>query len=270
MRSALPEARGSRAHYSTGLTARKGKLRKKPVRDTIKTEVDALHYHIDTIPVWDAFKAGGECPLCSLQEKNEQDYLDSFLGASVMEPATRVEVNEKGFCARHLSQMFGMKNRLGLSLMLHTHLKETLAKMEPPEGKKKSLFRGRAEPEGDEETCVLCERLNATMDRYVFTVLHLFRTDAEFRRTFEQSLGFCLPHYRRLVRMARQEMSEKDQGIFLPALYTLEKANLERIEKEIEWFTLKFDYRNADKPWGNSKDAAERTVNKLRGKCVHG
>ncbi|NLE68688.1 MAG: hypothetical protein GX611_00720, partial [Clostridiales bacterium] len=41
--------------------------------------------------------------------------------------------------------------------------------------------------------------------------------------------------------------------------------NLKRLEEELEWFTLKFDYRNADKPWGNSRDALERTVNKLRG-----
>ena len=36
----------------------------------------------------------------------------------------------------------------------------------------------------------------------------------------------------------------------------------------MEWFTLKFDYRNQDKPWGNSKNALERTVNRLRGRCV--
>ena len=29
-----------------------------------------------------------------------------------------------------------------------------------------------------------------------------------------------------------------------------------------------FDYRNADKPWGDSKDALERAVTKLRGWCI--
>ena len=46
------------------------------------------------------------------------------------------------------------------------------------------------------------------------------------------------------------------------------RDNLSRMEKDIEWFTLKFDYRNQDKPWGDSKDAVERTVNKLRSWCV--
>ena len=43
---------------------------------------------------------------------------------------------------------------------------------------------------------------------------------------------------------------------------------MKRVAGELEWFTLKFDYRNADKPWGNSRDAVERSVNKLMGACV--
>ena len=48
----------------------------------------------------------------------------------------------------------------------------------------------------------------------------------------------------------------------------VELPNLKRIEGELEWFTLKFDYRNDGKPWGNSKDAPERAINKLMGACV--
>ena len=48
----------------------------------------------------------------------------------------------------------------------------------------------------------------------------------------------------------------------------LELDNLRRVEGELEWFTLKFDYRNDGKPWGNSQDAPERAINKLMGACV--
>ena len=44
--------------------------------------------------------------------------------------------------------------------------------------------------------------------------------------------------------------------------------NFARLEKEIEWFTLKFDYRNEDKPWGNSRDAVKRSINKLREQII--
>ena len=43
---------------------------------------------------------------------------------------------------------------------------------------------------------------------------------------------------------------------------------LETDEKDLEWFTLKFDYRNQSKPWGNSRNALERTANRLRGRCI--
>ena len=46
------------------------------------------------------------------------------------------------------------------------------------------------------------------------------------------------------------------------------KENYQRLQEEVTWFTDKFDYRNKDKPWGNSQDAVERAINKLRGKCV--
>ena len=59
---------------------------------------------------------------------------------------------------------------------------------------------------------------------------------------------------------ARQEQKTLDVNFFL-----LEN---EKTEQDLEGCSLKFDYRNADKPWGDSRDALERTVNKLRGWCI--
>ena len=74
-----------------------------------------MREHLDTMPIWEAYRAGCECPLCEIRQKNEAMYIDNFLGASVMEPDTRVEVNQKGFCQRHFAQMFVASNRLGLA-----------------------------------------------------------------------------------------------------------------------------------------------------------
>ena len=51
----------------------------------------------------------------------------------------------------------------------------------------------------------------------------------------------------------------------MDTLTELETANFDRLEGEIAWFTNKFDYRNADKPWGNSKDSVERSIRFLTG-----
>ena len=251
-----------------------------------------MRYHIDTIPVWDAMKLEGECPLCALRRKPELGEVDRYLGASVMEPDTRIQVNEKGFCARHHAMLFAAGNRLGHALMLHTHLKETEKRLEKPleragkaasqyagasltarltaKGKdaRRELAQAAAEIRAMGQSCILCDSLAANMDRYTATFFHLYEHDGEFRRKLEQSKGLCLPDAAMLLEKAADFLPARLVGDFADCIIRLTRDNLTRTEKDIEWFTLKFDYRNQDKPWGDSRDAVERTVNKLRGWCV--
>lgn len=249
-----------------------------------------MKQHLDTIPVWDAYKTDCECPLCRIRTANEAMYVDNFLGGSVMEPDTRIEVNKKGFCTRHNKMMYDAGNRLGLALMSHTYLKETIEKLKgnaqranaEAEGLAKKplsgLFGGKGgkkdggapadEARAIAEGCILCERLNHTMERYVYTLLYMWKHESEFKKAFELSRGFCLVHYAEVMKAAPGQLSGKDLSEFTEILTRMELENLERLEKELEWFTLKFDYRNQDKPWGASQDAVERAVNKLRGTTV--
>lgn len=236
-----------------------------------------MRYHIDTIPVWDAYKVQSECPLCDLAKTLEQGYLESFLGASVMEPAIRIEVNQKGFCGPHFAQMIQMKNRLGLALMVHTHMKEKMQAISDAPTRGNSLlhpkkavrfFPAKKAVSPVSTSCILCERLSDSMNRYLYTVLHLWKTDPEFIKVFQKSKGHCLVHHEKLVAMATEALDTEKANVFATMLTNVQNDNMARIEKELEWFTLKFDYRNADKPWGESKDALERAINKLCGKYV--
>jgi len=212
---------------------------------------DAMQYQLDTIPVWDAYKTDSECPLCILRARNEDAYADGFLGDSVMDPATRVQVNEKGFCNRHFAMMLPMQNRLGLALITHTYLKNVMARNTIADAPK---------------NCILCERLDFTMRRYAYTVVHLWLNDADFRRAFDTAKGLCLPDAALVMEMAETEARGTRRKEFFAILAKLQAENLARVEKELEWFTLKFDYRNRDKPWGESRDALERAIEKLAGK----
>jgi len=233
--------------------------------------------HIDTIPLWEAFREEGECPLCRLHSRNEAKYREYFMGSSVMEPDVRVETNKKGFCARHYGQMFRMSNRLSLALSTHTYLKDVISRVEEDararEGapRKTGLFARRSAAAAEADgiaavagTCILCERLEDTMRQYVETLYVVWKKESEFKRVFAAGKGFCLHHYGLLLREAPANLSGADLSDFTKTLIATEREALARIEKELEWFTLKFDYRNADKPWGNSEDAVERTLNKLR------
>ena len=77
----------------------------------------APRYHIDTIPVWDALHKQEECLLCILRRQTEHLLADRYLGGSVMEPNTRIRVNEKGFCPAHHKMLFQRENKLGHALM---------------------------------------------------------------------------------------------------------------------------------------------------------
>ena len=52
------------------------------------------------------------------------------MGPSYMEDDVRMETNETGFCSHHIQKMYGYQNRLGLALMLHTHMKRTNDRIE--------------------------------------------------------------------------------------------------------------------------------------------
>ena len=87
---------------------------------------------IYTIPVNEAFEKSAEdgacgCAFCTLYNKLEFNEIDAVLGAAMMEPDIRMETNKKGFCKEHFDIMFGYKNRLGLALILESHLGENHA-----------------------------------------------------------------------------------------------------------------------------------------------
>ena len=109
-----------------------------------------MRYHIDTIPVWDAMKLEGECLLCTLERKTELGEAERYLGASVMEPDTRVQVNEKGFCQHHHAMLYSMSNRLGHALMLESHMienREKLAKISDKLEKSAAMLKNAKNPD---------------------------------------------------------------------------------------------------------------------------
>ena len=251
-----------------------------------------MRYHIDTIPVWDAIKLDGECFLCALERKTELGEAERYLGASVMEPDVRIKVNSKGFCRKHHGMLFSMSNRLGHALMLESHMIEIREKLEKISGalsknaeqlknagisdklngKARSASAEIAKQAGTINemagTCLMCETIEENMGRYCHTFFHLYQHDGDFRAKFENSKGICLPHLGKLLETATEELGTKDLGSFTGTVVKLEKENMDRIQEDISWFIKKFDYRFENESWKNSKDAVERTVNKVRGWCV--
>lgn len=65
-----------------------------------------------------------------------------------------------------------------------------------------------------------------------------------------------------LYEGAPSSLSGKRLPEFIKTLNEVYLTNMKRVTDDLEWFTDKFDYRNEDKPWKNSKDALPRSMNK--------
>jgi hypothetical protein len=238
---------------------------------------------IYTIPVNDAYAAPGPCPLCSLETTMTRDLVDYYLGPALMEPDIRKVTNEKGFCREHLTQLYNREeNRLGLGLILHTHTSDLVAdlgaglRQSTPGGNagllrgqqkdfRKNLFAMADRIDQRTRSCIICERLDYTMDRYLDVILHQYFTDPAFKSNFDAGSGYCLPHVALLLRGAARYLNQNQAAEFVGCLSGIQNHSLENLRDDVEWFTLKFDYRNHQKDWKNSKDALPRAIRKLSG-----
>ncbi len=238
-----------------------------------------MQYHLDTIPLWEVMERRAQCPFCALYHKNERSEIERALGGSVMEPASRIQVNERGICAEHHEQLLAQNNRLGHALLTASHCKELLKKLNRlPNGAKGvglSSLWGNGGALGQDklpeqlrafsEGCVICDTLAGHMDRYYYTFLHLWENDGKFKALWEASPGACMPHASDLLDSAGKHLPASRQRELSASVLALLKKTLAREEKDLEYFTRQFDYRNHKKPWGTSKNALERTLRRLRG-----
>lgn len=230
---------------------------------------------IYTIPVNDGFDAGGECAFCEMYKKLEEDAISYTLGPSYMEQDVRDVTNEKGFCQEHYRVMYGAKNRLGLALMVSTHMAEIEKRMttllaQEMKGKKSGGFFKKSEEAPFQEyvrtlegSCAVCDKINENMSRFMDTFFYLWKREEDFRKKVLASKGFCVKHFEDIVRLSANKLNQTERENFLKEIVKIQSENFARVKEELLWFISKFDYRFQDKPWGNSKDSPKRAILKV-------
>ena len=237
-----------------------------------------------TLEVMDALKSGDECPCCYLERKMEQDTIQFVLGASYMEDDIRALTDQAGFCRHHTKMMFDYGNSLGNAWILKTRMEfirkkyQAQDKTKPGSGKSglKIRFLGKKSgTSGDnsaygwmkdsEQTCYVCQKFEETYGRILRTFFYLLENEPEFLQQLKNSKGFCLPHFADLYEACSEQLHGTNREQILKALDQLMGENLDRIQEDIDWFIDKFDYRNQNADWKNSKDAVQRTMQKLVG-----
>lgn len=224
-----------------------------------------------TIPVTDAFEGSCECPLCKMKQELEQNAIEYTLGPSYMEDDNRALTDESGFCEKHIQALYHQKNRLGLALILSTHMAkitrdlEELSSSTTPSEKTFLKRKVNTSSLGTyvkklEHNCFICNRIDRTFNRYVDTIFHLYKKDSSFSQKLTASKGFCTYHYALLFDRAPDFLGKEQLTHFYSDIKSVYFSNIERMQEDIEWFINKFDYRYQNESWKNSKDALPRTI----------
>ena len=220
---------------------------------------------IYTIPVNEAFDKSIDspecgCPFCTLYKKLQNDYLELILGASMMEPDVRIKTNEMGFCNDHYNMMFTRKNRLGLALMLESHLDEVRSDTDK---KFLNLFPGenaRKRLTALDDSCYICDKIEFSLTKMFETTLLLYEKDQSFKNKFKSQPYFCLPHFNKLITLGKAKMPKKLYADLYEDASRVSFTYFDSLRGDVKHFIKKFDYRYEDEPWGNSKDSVERAI----------
>ena len=204
------------------------------------------------------------CPVCGLFDMLEKNEIERVLGPAMMEPDVRIETNKAGFCRHHYEQMFGAKNRLGLALILESHI----ASVEKSVLTGKTLLDGSGDGERGKvnklsDSCYICSRIDDAIFKMVKNIIFLWETEEDFREKFKSQRCFCLPHYSVIAEHAKAELSKKDFGLFYDTISKTEKAYIKELGEDVSWFCKKFDYRYENEPWYNAKDSVARAISFL-------
>ncbi len=240
-----------------------------------------MREQIHTIPISDAMANAGECPFCYIMRRTEEHALNFVLGpgASYMEADIRDMTDREGFCREHFKKMFDYGNALGNAWILKTMTKRRNDAMKKafkdfkPSSSKGSLF-GKKETTANgivdwidqlDHSCFVCNMVEKTFQAYMNTFFDLYKKESEFRKQVAESKGFCLTHFKVLCQGADANLKGKDLEAFYEMVLPLMEKNMDRIYEDVSWFVEKFDYKNKDADWKDSKDAVQRTMQKQSG-----
>ena len=197
-----------------------------------------------------------------------------------MEADIRDMTDREGFCRAHFKTMFDYGNSLGNAWILKTlymrHLEELdkeIKHFKPDSTAKKGLFSKKEESSNSivnwinkrESTCFICNTVNKTFNAYMKTFFDMYKKDNEFKKQVAGTKGFCLDHLKVILEYADSNLKGKELTDFYDMVIPMTKENLTRVYEDVAWFIEKYDYKNKDADWKDSKDAIQRGMQKLRG-----
>jgi hypothetical protein len=210
------------------------------------------------------------CALCQIAQQNNPRYVETLLDEAVIDVDQRDAWRAaKGLCSWHAWMAVKSPQGAGsLAILYQDVLRHDLSLIDPvtaPDDRRQRSAQRRflrrlrtwLESWQAGPMCPVCRTWGEQEDLYVQVLLNDWPEPA-LSQAFAASVGLCWPHLRRLA--AWQPGHEN-----LPAILKAQHACLERLQRDLESFIRKLDYRFADEPYGREADAWRRAVSLYAG-----
>ncbi len=218
----------------------------------------------------DAFAEEG-CPVCRLGLAAVDRSIRAIDYESVGDPGIREHLRASlGFCNVHAHQWLSQAHVLGTAsiyvdvlMRLTAELRALPFRPHPMLADVAALLGPRARQSGDRRPlvptreCLVCRVLADTEAILVRTLLATLPEPA-FQDAYSDSSGLCLPHLRRAVGQAGDEVT-------FAMLRDATLVREERLLAELREIIRKHDYRFASEPAGAERGAAGRAVHHIAG-----
>jgi uncharacterized protein DUF6062 len=218
------------------------------------------------------------CPVCRLEQKSVQRYLDHQFYENVNAPAWRDRLRAShGFCHEHawlgVNQRLG--DALGYSIIYRDIVHSILTQLSDRNGPAPAAGRGtsllRQVPERVQKLiekmlpaltprkrCPVCEHRDE-VTRSTLAVLVEELETPEMVSALQGSEGLCLSH----LRLALERVKNLSA---CETLLTIHREKLESLRAELEEFIRKNDYQAIKEGFGREGDAWLRAVGMIAGR----
>ena len=211
------------------------------------------------------------CALCQIARQNNPRYVETLLDEAVVDVEQRDDWRAaRGLCGWHAWMAAKTPQSAGsLAILYHDVLRHDLSQIDPVaapggNGRQRSAqrrfthrLRAWLGSWQSGPTCPAC-RIWLEQERLYVQVLLNDWHEPALAQAFAASVGLCWPHVRRLA--AWQPGHDN-----LPAVLKTQRACLESLQRDLESFIRKLDYRFANEPYGREADAWRRAVSLYAG-----
>jgi hypothetical protein len=218
------------------------------------------------------------CPICHLEQKNVERYLENQFYENVNSPKWRDRLRvSHGFCREHA--WLGVNQRLGDALgysIIYRDLVNSILTQWNDEGssthpprRRRSLQRQVSEPVRNmiekmrkaltpHKRCPVCEHRDE-MTRTLLSVLTEELKTPEMADALQASEGLCLPHLRQALEQVKDVSA-------CETLLTIHRVKLESLREELAEFIRKNDYQVIKEGFGKEGDAWLRAIGIVAGR----